>query len=90
MDSCQNGFLYVGDPVSPYIFILCVEILEIMIRENKYMKGIFVNNVEHKCSQYADDMEFLLAGDRESFETCITVIDNFGRKSGLIYECRED
>ena len=33
-------------------------------------------------SQYADDTEFLLAGDRESFETCITVIDNFGRKSG--------
>ena len=28
-------------------------------------------------------MEFLLAGDRKSFETCITVIDNFGRKSGL-------
>ena len=42
-----------------------------------------VNNVEHKLSQYADDTEFLLAGDRESFETCITVIDNFGRKSGL-------
>ena len=27
--------------------------------------------------------EFLLAGDRESFQACITVIDNFGRKSGL-------
>ena len=44
---------------------------------------INVNNVEYKISQYADDTEFLLAGDRESFETCITVIDNFGRKSGL-------
>ena len=54
-----------------------------MIRENKHIKGIFVNNDEHKLSQYADDTEFLLAGDRESFETCITVIDNFGRKSGL-------
>ena len=72
-----------GDPISPFLFILCVEILGIMIRENKDIKGIFVNNVEHKLSQYADDTEFLLAGDRESFETCITVIDNFGRKSGL-------
>ena len=26
-----------------------------MIRENKHRKGIFVNNVEHKLSQYADD-----------------------------------
>ena len=72
-----------GDPISPYLFILCVEILGIMIRENKDIKGIFVNNVEHKLSQYADDTEFLLAGDRESFETCITVTDNSGRKSGL-------
>ena len=71
-----------GDPIFPYLF-LCVEILEIMIRENKHIKGIFVNNVEHKLSQYADDTEFLLAGDRESSETCITVTDNFGRKPGL-------
>ena len=47
------------------------------------MKGISVNNVEHKLSQYADDTQFLLAGDRESLKTCITVTDNFGRKSGL-------
>ena len=73
-----------GDPISPYLFILCVEILGIMIRENKDIKDYFFgNNVEHKLSQYADDMEFLLAGDRESFETCITVTDTFGRKSGL-------
>ena len=72
-----------GDPISPYLFILCVKILGIMIRENKDIKGIFVNNVEHKLSQYADDTEFLLAGGMQSFETCITVIDNFGRKFGL-------
>ena len=75
---CRQGY-----PISPYLFILCVEILGIMIRENKHIKGIFVNNVEHKLSQYADDTEFLRAGDRESFETYITIIDNFGRKSGL-------
>ena len=46
-------------------------------------KKYFVNNVDNKLSQYADDAEFLLACDRESFETCITVTDNFGRKSGL-------
>ena len=50
-----------GDPVSPYLVIL--EILGIMIRENKHIKGIFVNNVEHKLSQYADDTEFLLTGN---------------------------
>ena len=33
-----------------------------MIWENKHIKGIFVNNIEHKLLQYADDTEFLLAG----------------------------
>ena len=34
-------------------------------------------------SQYAGDTKLLLAGDRKAFEICITVTDNFGRKSGL-------
>ena len=54
-----------------------------MIQGNKHIKGIFFNNIEHKLSQYANDTEFLLAGNRESFENYITVADNFERKSGL-------
>ena len=54
-----------GDPISPYLCILCVEILGIMIQENNNVKGIFINIIEHKLSQYADDTEFLLAGDRD-------------------------
>jgi exonuclease III len=73
-----------GDPISPYIFVLCVEILAIMIRENKDIKGVVINDIEHKISQYADDTEFTLNGDRKSFEACIEILDSFGRKSGLI------
>ena len=72
-----------GNPISPYIFVLCVEILAVMIRENDDIKGITINNVEHKISQYADDTEFTLAGDRNSFENCLSVLDTFGKKSGL-------
>ena len=78
-----------GDPISPYLFIICVEILAVVIRENSNVKGLFINNIEHKLSQYGNDTKFLLAGDRKSFECCIAVIDNFGRKFGL-YECRKD
>ena len=35
-----------GDPISPYLFILYVEILAIMIRQNKHIKGIFIGETE--------------------------------------------
>ena len=54
-----------------------------MIVEKNNINCLFINNIEHKLSQYAVDTECLLAGDRESFERCIAVIDDFGRKSGL-------
>ena len=54
-----------------------------MIREKRLIKGIVINGTEHKLTQYADDTEITLQGDRESFETCIQVLDTFGRKSGL-------
>ena len=72
-----------GDPVSPYLFILCAEILAIMIRENPDIHGIIINGVEYKLSQYADDTELFLSGDRKSFETCVETLFRFGRVSGL-------
>ena len=33
-----------GDPLSPCIFLLCVEILGLMIRNNKSIKGIRIGN----------------------------------------------
>ena len=72
-----------GDPISPYIFIFCVEILAVMIREDSDIKGIWINKVEHKISQFADDTQLTNNGEKKSFEKSIDAINKFGKVSGL-------
>jgi hypothetical protein len=73
-----------GDPLSPYLFLLCVEILACMIRQNKNIKGITVFGEEVNLSQYADDTTFFLDGSEGSFNACITTLNIFADMSGLL------
>ena len=49
-----------GDPLSPDIFIKCLEILFIKIRSNKAIEGFKFDKVEVKLSSFADDVTFLI------------------------------
>ena len=42
------------DPLSRYMFIISAEILAVLIRKHKDIKGIKINNTEFLISQYAD------------------------------------
>ena len=66
-----------GDPVSTSIFVLCAEILALMIRSNKNIKGIFINNKEYKLSQYADDTSVILDGSENSLRETVNVLHDF-------------
>ena len=80
-----------GDPISPYIFLLCVEILGILIRNEKEIKGIKINNKEIKISQYADDTGLFLDGSQKSLKNALSLLDQFAKYSGLkpnIDKCR--
>ena len=55
-----------GDPLSPYVFVLCAEILSHVIRETDGIKGIRVYDTESKASQYADDTTLMVEEDYES------------------------
>lgn len=72
-----------GDPLSPYLFILCAEFLSSVIRQNKKIKGIFVKDTEFKISQFADDTSIFLDGSSESLNTTLYELDRFARISGL-------
>ena len=53
------------------------------IRENKSIKGIFVNSNEIKLSQYADDTTLILEGTKESLKAALKTLDDFYEVSGL-------
>ena len=66
-----------GDPISPYIFILCAEILGKMIRNNKDIKGIQINNKEFILSQYADDTQLLLDISENSLKGALRTLKQY-------------
>ena len=72
-----------GCPLSPYIFILCVEILAEKSEKNKETKGIFVCGKEIKISQYGDDTTLCLDGSKTSFTSTLIDLQLFSTISGL-------
>ena len=72
-----------GDPVSTFLFILCAEILGIMIRNNMNISGIIINDKEHKLSQYVDDTLFLLDRTSKSLNATLNVLYDYSQFSGL-------
>ena len=72
-----------GDPVAPYLFLLVAEILSVLIKQNKDIKGITIGDKEHKISQYADDTSLALDGSPKSLFSALDTLDFFSRLSGL-------
>ena len=65
-----------GDPLSPLLFILALEVLACRIREDNEIKGISVKGEEIKLTLFADDMTCFLRD---------TVISPFSGDSGVIF-----
>ena len=78
-----------GCPLSPYIFILCAEVLATAIRKDNLVKGITVDSTECKLSQYADDTTLILDGTQESLERSFVILEKFGEVSGLRVNCEK-
>ena len=72
-----------GDPISPYIFLLCAEVLSQMIRKDNLIKGIIIENKEFKLSQYADDTQIFLDGSEISLKKTLDKLKLFYSMSDL-------
>ena len=71
-----------GDPLSPYLFILAIELLSCAIRNDPGIKGIFVEDAEVKIIQYADDGTCIVQ-DENSAENLFALMSKFTMISGL-------
>ena len=54
-----------------------------MIRKEKSIKGININNILYNLSQYADDTQIFLDGSEASLRATLEILDKFYKMSGL-------
>ncbi|PWA66526.1 RNA-directed DNA polymerase, eukaryota, Reverse transcriptase zinc-binding domain protein [Artemisia annua] len=77
-----------GDPISPYLFTLVMEVLNLFIKDEigkernfKYHFGCKNLKLTHLC--FADDLLVLCHGDATSVNTIKKALGNFSKVSGL-------
>lgn len=71
-----------GCPLSPFLFIIGVELLAINIRNNSEIKGIKIGEVEAKISQLADDTTCFF-NDEYAARKALDTFKDFEKCSGL-------
>ena len=72
-----------GDPLSPYLFLLSIEIMAHAVRQDNLIQGIKLSpNINIKLVQCADDTSALLA-DIDSAKRFLDLLKFFTKCSGL-------
>ena len=72
-----------GDPIAPYLFILCAELLGNAIHNDNNINGIKISSMNVKISQFADDTLLYLDGRDCSLQNVLKVLGEFSDLSGL-------
>ena len=72
-----------GCPLSPLLYVLCIEILAVNIRTSPNVTGVhLLDSIEqYKCSGYADDTTIAVTTN-ESIEEVFTIYNTFEEASG--------
>lgn len=90
---CNNGFsstffkvsrgVRQGCPISPYLFILCAEVLALRINLSPDIKGLSIAKNETRIIQYADDTCIFLDGSHSSVKAVVDIFEELHTSSGL-------
>ena len=83
----QHHFHRQGDPLSPYLFIIGVELLSLKLKRNPDIQGITINDDETLLSQYADDTFLILDGREISLKETLSYFESFLQSLRIKNEC---
>ena len=79
VDYCPKEYLF-GGVVD---FLIVAEVMALMIKFNKDIKGITIESHEFKLTQFADDTTLFLNGSIASLQPALNTLEIFGNFSGL-------
>ena len=65
------------DPLSAYLFVLCLEVLLVRIRNDASVPGFKFDKIEIKLTSFADDVTFLVK-DVSSIKRILKIMKTFG------------
>lgn len=71
-----------GCPLSPLLFSIVLEVLEMAIRQHKEIKGIQIGKEEVKLSLFADDVILYIKNPKESTPKLLDLISEFSKVVG--------
>jgi exonuclease III len=72
-----------GCPLSPILFVICIELLSIYIKNDHTIKGLPIYGEISVISQFADDTSFFVVGERDNLDNLFRALETFGKMSGL-------
>jgi len=72
-----------GDPLSPTLFILCLECVAILLRESTHYTGLKLGSCAVKVSMFADNTLIFLNGEEGQFQIVFNYFKEFGFALGL-------
>ena len=78
-----NRGVHQGGPCSSLLFLVCAELLALLLKNDEEVKGIPVDEILKLLGQYADDADIYLLKNQKSLDTVFTILERFRQLSGF-------